>query len=240
MTAVADKRRVRNEFLAMKRMEVRQPRTAILTDIGSSTQQGSFWHLLDIHFAMNHSLVPFNTFTARNFDISRYDVIVLMGRLMEGNDHPDAWKRLADWVESGGTLILVGEAHAVADKIGGDCVKSEGGRGVSGLVLSAEMTQPSPLFWGYGQQAIDVFKNNANVWTVAPEAEVLMRYAAEPYRSGYVTPEQLAAIAGTPLVALQRKAEGRILYIQEDFAYRAYWLGTNHILSNALFFGDRL
>ena len=74
------------------------------------------------------------------------------------------------------------------------------------------MTQSSPLFWGYDQPAIDVFKGNANVWTVAPEAEVLMRYATEPYRSGYVTPEQLAAIAGTPLVALQRKAAGRILY----------------------------
>ena len=240
MTAVSDKRRPRNEFLALARTAVRQPRTAIMTDIGSSTQQGSFWHLLDEHYAMNHSLVNFNTFTARNFDINRYDVIVFMGRLMGGNADADSWKRLSDWVEAGGTLILVGEAHAVAANIGGDCIESEGGRGVSGLVLSAEMTQPSPLFWGYGQQAIDVYKNNATVWTVAPEVEVLMRYTAEPYRSGYVTPEQLAKIAGTPLVALQRKAAGRILYIQEDFAYRAYWLGTNHILTNVLLFGDRL
>lgn len=243
MTAVADNRRTRNGFLALKRSQVRQPRTAIITDVGSSTQQGSFWHMLDIHFAMNHSLVNFNTFTSRNFDMGRYDAIVLMGRPMGptgGNDNAEVWKKLSDWVEGGGTLILVGEAHAMADNIGGDCVKSEGGRGVSGLVLSAEMTQSSPLFWGYDQPAIDVFKGNANVWTVAPEAEVLMRYAAEPYRSGYVTPEQLAAIAGTPLVALQRKAAGRILYIQEDFAYRAYWLGTNHILSNALLFGDKL
>ena len=240
VTAVADKRRPRNEFLALKRTEVRQPRTAILTDIGTSSPQGSFWHMLDQHFGMNHSLVNYTTFTGRNFDLGRYDAIVLIGRSINGGDDAEAWKRLSDWVEAGGTLILVGEAHTVAEHLGGDCIQSEGGRGVSGLVLNAEMTQPSPLFWGYGQQSIDVYKSYANVWTVAPEAEVLMRYTAEPYRSGYVTPEQLAKIAGTPLVALQRKAQGRILYIQEDFAYRAYWLGTNHILSNALLFGDKL
>ena len=241
VTAVPDKRRDRKAFLEQVRTPVRQPRTAIITDIGSSTQQGAFWHMLDAHFGMNHSLVNYSTLMGRGFDADRYDVMVFMGRGM-GPDtaSAEAWEKISKWVEAGGTLILVGEAHVFADKIGGDCVKSEGGRGVSGLVLSAEMAQQSPLFWGYNQPAIDVYKNGANVWTVAPEAEVLMRYAAEPYRSGYVTPEQLAKIAGTPLVALQRKANGRILYIQEDFAYRAYWLGTNHILSNALLFGDRL
>ena len=44
-------------------------------------------------------------------------------------------------------------------------------------------------------------KGNATVWTVASDAQVLLRYASEPYRSGYVTPENLARFAGAPLVA---------------------------------------
>lgn len=73
--------------------------------------------------------------------------------------------------------------------------------GCRGLVLQAEMAPDSPLFWGYHQPGIDVFKGNATVWTVAPDAQVLLRYASAPYRSGYVTPENLARFAGAPLVA---------------------------------------
>ena len=152
----------------------------------------------------------------------------------------DLEERLAGWVEAGGTLMLCGEAHKVSGMIGDDSISPETGRGVSGLVLQAEMVPDSPLFWGYHQPGIDVFKGNATVWTVAPDAQVLLRYASEPYRSGYVTPENLALFAGAPLVAGKHQGSGYILYIQEDFAYRAYWLGTNAILANALLFGDKL
>lgn len=55
-----------------------------------------------------------------------------------------------------------------------------------------------------------------------------------------ISPENLARFAGAPLVAGKHQGRGYILYIQEDFAYRAYWLGTNAILANALLFGDKL
>ena len=241
VTALAAGRRKTLDSYVKERSAVRQPRTAIITDTGASSQQGSLWHMLDFHFAMNHSLVDFDTFAGGRFEIDRYDVMVFSGGVPVEKADAKAWKRLSDWVEGGGTLILLGQAHEVSGVIGGDSVTAETGGGISGLVLNAEMTHPdSPLFWGYRQQDIDVFKGSATVWTVAPDAEVLLRYGAEPYRSGYVTPENLARFAGAPIVAVKRAGEGRILYIQEDFAYRAYWLGTNHILTNAVFFGDRL
>ena len=241
VTALAGGRRKTLDTYVKVRSAVRQPRTAIITDTSASILQGSLWHLLDYHYGMNHSLVDFATFAGDNFDISRYDAMFFSGQVPLGKAGAGAWQKLADWVSAGGTLILVGEAHKVSDAIGSDSIEAERGKGVSGLVLNAELTQPeSPLFWGYHQPDIDLFKNTATVWTVAPEAEVLLRYTAEPYRSGYVTPENLARFAGAPVVALKHKDKGVILYIQEDFAYRAYWLGTNHILTNALLFGDQL
>lgn len=241
VTALAAGRRKTLDTYVKERTAVRQPRTAIITDTGSSIQQGALWHLLDFHYAMNHSLVDFSTFAGDRFDIGRYDALIFCGQVPLGKAGADAWRKLADWVSSGGTLILIGEAHKVSGAIDSDSIAAEAGKGVSGLVLNAELTRPEcPLFWGYHQPDIDLFKGNATVWTVAPDAEVLLRYAAEPYRSGYVTPENLARFAGAPVVALKHKDQGVILYIQEDFAYRAYWLGTNHILSNALLFGDRL
>lgn len=240
MTSLAGGRRRTLDKYVPLRSAVRQPRTALISNTGASIQMGALWHLLDCHYAMNHSLVDFDTFAGERFDIGRYDVMVFAGGVPLEKAGEAAWKKLADWVEAGGTLILLGEAHKVSAAIGSDAVTAQTGRGVSGLVLSAEMCGKSPLFWGYNQDTIDVFKGNATVWTVSPEAEVLLRYTAEPYRSGYVTPENLARFAGAPVIARKPQGKGSVLYIQEDLAYRAYWLGTNPILANAILFGDKL
>lgn len=241
VTSLAAGRRKTLDTYVPQRLPVRQPRTAIITDTGASSQQGSLWHLLDYHYAMNHSLVDFKTFAGERFDIGRYDVLVFSGSVPIKNADEEAWRRLSDWVGAGGTLILFGEAHKVSGAIGGDSISAELGKGVSGLVLNAGFTRPdSPLFWGYDHGDLDIYKSTATVWTVAPDAEVLMNYVSEPYRSGYVTDENLARFAGAPLMALKHIGSGTVLYIQEDFAWRAYWLGTNHIISNALLFGDKL
>lgn len=241
VTPLAAGRRKTLDTYAPQRSEVRQPRTAIITDTGASSQQGSMWHLLDYHYAMNHSLVDFNTFAGERFDINRYDALIFAGNVPLKKAGEETWKRLSEWVEAGGTLILFGEAHKVSGAIGGDSITAETGKGVSGLVLNAEFKRPeSPLFWGYSQKDIDIYKSSATVWTVAPDAEVLLAYGSEPYRSGYVTPENLARFAGAPLAAVKHLGKGSVIYIQEDFAWRAYWLGTNHIISNALLFGDKL
>ena len=219
---------------------VRQPRTALITDLGGSSQQGSIWHMLDEHFAMNHSLVDFRTFTGRNFDINRYDALIFAGPVQMDGTNPEAWKRLKAWVEAGGTLILLGPAHTVSGTIGSDSISSQNGSGVSGLVLNAEFAAESPLFWGYRQRDIDIFKGNAQVWKVADDAQVVLRYSVDPYRSGYVTDENLAKFKGAPVAAVKHAGKGCILYIQEDLTYRGYWLGTHHILTNALLFGNLL
>lgn len=176
VTALPGGRRKTLDTYVKDRSLVRQPRTAIITDTGASSQQGSLWHLLDEHYAMNHSLVDLGTFAGRNFDIGRYDVLVFSGNVALDKVDAAAWKKLAGWVEAGGTLMLCGEAHKVSGIIGDDSI----------------------------------------------------------------SPENLALFAGAPLVAGKHQGSGYILYIQEDFAYRAYWLGTNAILANALLFGDKL
>ena len=216
--------------------DVRMPRTAIITDNGGAMLAGSIWHMLDHHFAMNHSLVKFSTFTSKDFDPGRYDAMIFSGNVNTQGARK-AFERLDEWVRKGGTLLLIGPAHKIAKYTGGDNVKTETGKGVKGLVLNAGMDLGSPLFWGYGQKTIDVFKGTATVWTV-DGADVLMSYTSDPYRSGYVKQENLDKFCGAPIVATRSEGEGRIIYIQESFAYRGYWNGTNHILTNALLFGN--
>ena len=223
---------------------VRNTRTALITDTGASQQQGSIWYLLDYRYAMNHSLVDFRNFNRKDFKMDKYDAIVFTGNV-NGQLEGEATQKLTNWVENGGTLIVLGGSHYLVRRIGNDSVKGDVGNdehnrggGVSGLVLNAEISHDSPLTWGYDQDNIDVFQNNATVWSVDNGAEVVMKYAAEPYRSGYVTKEQLAKFSGSPIVATKRMGKVCIIFIHNDFTYRSYWFGTNHILTNAILFGN--
>lgn len=224
---------------ALTLKEVRNPRTAIITDTGNSIQQGAMWHMLDCHFAMNHSLVDFKRVHGDSFDPERYDAMIFSGNVNASEVGEKAYGKLASWVEAGGTLILFGGAHHLASGIGNDDVTAETGKGISGLVLNAEVTaKDSPLLWGYDQESIDLFQGNATVWNVDDRANVVLRIAPEPYRSGYVSEKNLKRMAGSPVIATRRMGKGCIIYIKNDLTYRSYWYGTNHILTNALLFGN--
>ena len=240
VTALQADRRKGFDLASVSRTIVRSPRTAILTNTGNSIQQGAMWYLLDARYAMNHSLVDLEMFRKEEFDLTRYDVLICSGTLPEREKMPAAYDRLQKWVEEGGTLVLLGSARTVSDAIGGAHVAAHVANGVSGVVLNAEMTGESPLFWGYRKRNLDLFKGKATTWSVPEEAEVLMHWSEKPYRSGYISERNLKRIAGTPVIALARKGQGVTVFIQEDVTYRSYWFGGNHLLTNAIYFGDLL
>ena len=65
-------------------------------------------------------------------------------------------------------------------------------------------------------------------------------YTEKPLQSGYLHPEQLplAANAATGIVTPRRN--GSVVVFPENLCFRAFWLGTNKILLNAIFFSSLL
>jgi hypothetical protein len=64
-----------------------------------------------------------------------------------------------------------------------------------------------------------------------------VRYAERPLLAGYVSPENLERLAGTPAVIATRLGRGTVVRMVDDPVFRGFWLGTAKLLSNALFFG---
>ena len=225
----------------VRREPVREPRTAIITNTHASIQQGGMWYLLDARYAMNHSLVDATTFTGKSFDPTRYDAIIFSGdQSPEAAGNEAAYQRLKEWVENGGTLILMGAGNHVSEKMGGPKLKIEIGNGVSGVVMNVQMVADSPLFWGYEKGDLDLLKLRATVWGAPEGTEVLMRWSDQPYRSGCISGKNLSRIAGSPTVVTARMGKGIIVFIQEDVTFRSYWFGANHLLTNAIYFGNLL
>jgi len=219
----------------LARTPVRTPRTAIVT--GNAQPQGSLWHMLDARFGMVHSLVEPGIITGRNADLDRYNAIILSMSAPSGN--PDFYANLRAWIEKGGTLILFRGARSAGEALGIPTPKAHIGNGIKGSVLHADVCRESPLTWGYAKE-LDLYKHTATAWEVVPGLEVQLAWSQDPYRSGCVSRKNLARIAGTPAVVTARLGKGAVVYFQEEINFRSYWFASNHLLTNALYFGDLL
>lgn len=242
VTALQADKRKGFDLAAVQRETVRQPRTAIVASTGASILQGSMWYLLDARYAMNHTLLDEATFTDTTCNLAVYDAIIFSGsRVPKKESCPEAYAKLAEWVKAGGTLILIGGANHVGAHIGADSPKiTIPQSNIAGLVLNARMECESPILWGYNPRNLDLFKTRVSIWDMPENARVILRWDEQPYRSGYATDKDIARLAGTPAAATVLFGKGAIVYFLEEVNYRSYWFGANHLLTNAIYYGNLL
>jgi len=220
--------------------EVRTPFCGVVYT-SSASVTGSVWYMLDRRFAIPHSLLNFDRFSVKAFEIEKYNSLVFCGSVPSKKEAPLAYERIGKWLSDGGTLILQGSAHYMADELEiPGAIKATTGTGVDGIVLSATMQPGSPLLWGYSQDELALFKGKATTWEAPEGSDVVLSWSSEPYLSGCVSAQNLSRIAGTPALVTVPYGKGTVVFIEEDLTYRSYWLGANHILTNAIFFGNML
>lgn len=227
-----------------KASEVRQPNTAILVNTkasGAYQKQGQIWKLLDETYDMNHSIVNLERLESQKCDLSRYTSIVCFGKMPK--DNKKVCKKVRDWLDNGGTLILYGTASTFSEILGYPAIKHQKGKdeNYSGAIFSADLvSEKSPILWGYEQKSLDIFKQKDDTFTLPEKADIVVKYSRNPYRSGYVSATEKSLFEGAPVVATMPAGKGHIVFIAEDIHFRSVWHGTSHILTNAIFFGNRL
>jgi len=69
------------------------------------------------------------------------------------------------------------------------------------------------------------------------ELVLLLKFDSLPYISGWVSVENLDRINGAPVVSVQSVGQGKLISYHEDLNFRGFWLGTNKLFSNSVFFG---
>lgn len=63
------------------------------------------------------------------------------------------------------------------------------------------------------------------------------QYSNSPLLSGYVSEENLGRISGSPAAVVSVYGHGRVIGFADDPNFRAFWLGTNKLLINSVFWG---
>ncbi len=234
---------------------VTTPSLALLVGTGvSATDAGEVWHLLDQRMNIPATHLDISVFNRVN--LSKYTTII-----MAAGTYPDLNKeKLKLWVQNGGTIIALEEAvtwlsqngvttnsfkklkSAVDSSRRLDFVEREqieGAQQMNGAIFVAEADLTNPLAYGYSQKTISFFKSNkvflekSNNPFAAP-----FYYKDKPLQSGWVSRENLEAVRNAPAVLVNSVGSGRVINIDNNPNFRAFWLGGTKLFMNAIFFGN--
>jgi hypothetical protein len=243
---------------------VRKPEIAMLVDGGgftgvSPTDAGEIWHLLDQRFNIPLTCMPVAVFNSAN--INRYTTLILPAGGYSAISEA-AKEKLKLWVQQGGVIIGFEQAlnwltssglgkfdmrkeeekkEAAKPKPYGEIGDAVGAQETSGAIVEGNIDITNPLFYGYYNNTMPMFKSN-NLFMEKSKGAYSnpLTYGGSPLLSGYISKINYAKLKNTSGLGVAAVGRGRVIGFTEDLAFRAYWFGTNKVLMNAIFYGPWL
>ncbi|MDT7833174.1 M14 family metallopeptidase [Flavobacteriaceae bacterium S356] len=235
---------------------VKLPKVAMLVGNGIfGNDAGEVWHLLDQRYDMHITKLDMTYFN--RVDISKYTAIVVPN---SNSMNAAAVKKLQTWVRNGG--ILIGYRNAAKwlnsqkfiklefNKSKIDTVKNvsfenrskqTGAQFIGGAIFEANIDRSHPINFGYKNDKIALFRNTTVF--IKPDKKSYnnpIQYTQNPLLSGYISKENAKEIKGTIPFKVRRMGRGRVIIFTDNTNFRAFWYGTNKLLMNAIFFGDKM
>ena len=232
------------------------PKVAMLVGNGVNVSDpGEIWHLFDQRYDMHVTKLDMIYFN--RIDISKYTVIIAPNS--RGLDKKSI-EKLQKWVRDGGTLIGYRSAakwlksnkfinfEFVTSNI--DTIKDvsfeakslkNGAQVIGGAIFEATIDRSHPINFGYKNDKIALFRNTTLFMKADKKSyNNPIQYTNNPLLSGYISKENAKVIKNTVPFKVQRMGRGRVLVFTDNTNFRAFWYGTNKLLMNAVFFGDKM
>lgn len=236
---------------------VDEPKIAMITGPGvSALDAGEVWHLLDERFDIPSSHLEPSSFNRINLD--KYNTLIMVsGQYNELNK-----EKLKEWVQGGGTLILMEEAVKWAADAGISQVKLKkiksavdsndkavyanldqvmGAQRMSGAIFNADVDVTHPLAYGYNSDKVSMFKANS-VFMEQPKNPYAAPYTFgnKALQSGWLSQQNYSLLKNSASVIVNAVGSGRVINIGENPNLRGFWLGGAKLFLNAIFFGRNI
>ncbi len=234
---------------------ITKPKVAMLVGDGiTGNDSGEIWHLFDQRFDMH--LTRLDTRDFNRMDIAKYTHIVIPSSRLE----KAAVEKLKTWVQNGG--IIVGYKNTASwlasnkmislnfESRKRDSVKNvsfenrslqSGAQVIGGAIFEANVDRSHPVNFGYKNGKLALFRNSTMFITADKNSyNNPIQYTAKPLLSGYISKENAKIIPNTVPFKAQRFGRGKVIIFTDNTNFRAFWFGTNKLLMNTIFFGDKM
>jgi hypothetical protein len=220
----------------------------------SSYEAGEVWHLLDYRFQIPVSLIDIGQFNKMN--INRYTTLILVNGQYTGIS-AEANQKLTSWLKNGGEIIAIKngakwlidqnlanislkkvESDTLTQRNYGDMNKYIGSQRIGGSIFEANLDLTHPLCFGYEDNQISIFKNSKLFFERSknPYNNPVV-FTEDPLQSGYISETNYELIKNASGLIVSSIGRGKTICFSENPNFRAFWLGTNRLFFNALFFG---
>ncbi len=108
---------------------------------------------------------------------------------------------------------------------------------IAGAIFSSELDTSHPLAFGFSDANLPVFRNNTLIMELPEQPFITVaKYTDAPLLSGYTDKNLVNRIANNAAVVAHNFGKGRVIATADTLAFRGYWLGSEKLLANSLFF----
>jgi hypothetical protein len=117
----------------------------------------------------------------------------------------------------------------------------EGSKRINGAIFQADLDITHPIAFGITDRKLFINKNGPTL--LLPSSNkyaTVAQYMAAPFINGYSSKANIAKVANSAAIIATASGNGEVVLFADDPTYRGYWLGTNRLFLNAIFFGNLL
>ncbi|MGQ8366484.1 M14 family metallopeptidase [Glaciecola sp. 1036] len=234
-----------------------EPSVLLVGGKGTSQYEvGEIWHYLDTRIGLPVTLVDLDRLD--EVELDSYSHIIFASGYYNSVSTMLVDK-LSAWVKKGGTLI--GQRTAVRwfdknDWIANEVLSQDsldsafdtkgmsfGDKGalrakklVAGAAFETEIDLSHPLFFGYEDSRLPMFKTtNLVLLKTDNPFEDIAHYTDASLLGGYAAAETQGLINGTVAVSVSPTGRGKVIAFVDNIHFRGYWDGTNKLMANAIF-----
>jgi hypothetical protein len=98
-----------------------------------------------------------------------------------------------------------------------------------------------PLLYGYYNTKMPFYKEGNLFLEKSKNAYANpITYGSAPLLSGYISKQNYEKLKNSSVVGVSVLGRGRVIGFTENLSFRAFWLGTNKLFMNAIFYGSML
>ena len=231
---------------------IKKPKIGLLVGDGvRSYDAGEIWYIMDTQYNIPITKIDSRILERLNFE--NYTHLIFPS--FNGDLSDVIIKKIKSWVENGGTLIMYRDAIKWArenELIEIDLIENElvaknvdfinrndfkRAQSTSGAIFKANLDRTHPINFGIENNSIALFRNT-NIF-LKPDDDSYKNpiiYDKNPLMSGYISQENLDSLSSTVPLKIEEIGDGKIIIMTDNTNFRGYWIGTQHLFANMIFY----